>query len=89
VTLLFTEAWFGPGKPGAGGEGSRMFDVYCNGSTLLRNFDIYRAAGGGQKAIYKSFHGISPDAQGKIELSFVPVVNYACVNGIEVVDDSP
>ena len=89
VTLLFTEAWFGPGRPGAGGDGSRIFDVYCNGITLLHNFDIYRTAGGGQKAIYKSFHGISPNAQGKIELSFVPVVNYACVNGIEVVEDSP
>jgi hypothetical protein len=88
VTLRFAETWFGPGKPGAGGVGSRTFDVYCNGIALLRNFDIFRAADGAQHAVEKSFHGLTPNAQGKIELSFVPVVNYACVNAIEVVDDS-
>jgi len=88
VNLRFAETWFGPGKPGGGGFGSRVFDVYCNGSALLRNFDILRAAGGPQRAIEKSFHGIVPNAQGKIELAFVPVANYACVNAIEVVDES-
>ena len=78
-----------PGKPGDGGAGSRVFDVYCNGVALLRSFDIFKAAGGPQRAIEKSFHGVVPNAQGKIELSFVPAVNYACVNAIEVVDDSP
>jgi hypothetical protein len=87
VNLQFAETWFGQGKPGAGGAGSRMFDVYCNGAALLRNFDMFRAAGGPQRAIEKSFHGIAPNAQGKIELWFVPIVNYACVNAIEVVDD--
>ena len=53
VSLRFAETWFGPGKPGGGGTGSRVFDVYCNGSALLRNFDILRAAGGAQRAIEK------------------------------------
>jgi hypothetical protein len=88
VNLRFAETWFGPGGPGGGGAGSRVFDVYCNGIALLRNFDIFRAAGGAQRAVEKSFHGIVPNAQGKIVLSFVPVVNYACVNAIEVVDDT-
>ena len=88
VNLRFAETWFGPGDPGGGGAGSRVFDVYCNGIALLRNFDIFRAAGGAQRAVEKSFHGIVPNAQGKIVLSFVPVVNYACVNAIEVVDDT-
>ena len=88
VNLRFAETWFGPGGPGSGGAGSRVFDVYCNGIALLRNFDIFRAAGGAQRAVEKSFHGIVPNAQGKIVLSFVPVVNYACVNAIEVVDDT-
>jgi hypothetical protein len=88
VNLKFSESWFGPGKPGGGGIGSRVFDVYCNGIALLRNFDIYHVAGGAQRAIEKSFHGVTPNAQGKIVLSFVPVVNYACVNAIEVVDES-
>jgi hypothetical protein len=88
VTLRFAETWFGPGKPGAGGADSRIFDVYCNGLALLRNFDIFRTAGGPQRALDRTFRGITPNAQGKIELAFVPVVNYACINAIEVVDDS-
>jgi len=88
VTLWFSETWFGPGQPGGGGAGSRLFDVYSNGIALLRNFDQFRAAGGAQRAIGRTFHGIVPNAQGKIVLSFVPVVNYACVNAIEVVDES-
>ena len=88
VTLRFAETWFGFGKPGGGGVGSRVFDVYSNGIALLRNFDIFRAASGAQRAIEKTFRGVTPNAQGKIELSFVPVVNYACVNAIEVVDES-
>jgi hypothetical protein len=88
VNLRFAETWFGPGRPGGGRVGSRLFDVYCNGAALLRNFDIFRTAGGELRAIEKSFHGIVPNAQGKIELSFVPVVNYASINAIEVLDDS-
>jgi hypothetical protein len=75
-------------SPAPAERAARIFDVYCNGIALLRHFDIFRAAGGAQRAIEKSFHGITPNAQGKIELSFVPVVNYACINAIEVVDDS-
>jgi len=36
----------------------------------------------------KTFHNLEPDAQGKLNLSFVPVRDYACVNAIEVEDDS-
>jgi hypothetical protein len=88
VNLRFAETWFGPGMPGGGGPGSRIFDIYCNGVALVRNFDIFRMAGGAHRAVVKSFHGVAPNAQGKIELSFVPVVNYACVTAIEVVEDA-
>ncbi len=88
VTLKFAETWFGPGQPGAGGIASRLFDVYCNGTSLLRNFDVFRSAGGAQRAVERTFHGVTPNAQGKIVLSFVPVVNYASVNAIEVEDES-
>ena len=36
----------------------------------------------------RTFSGIRPTAQGKIVLNFVPVVGMACVNGIEVVEDT-
>jgi hypothetical protein len=51
---------------GVSGVGSRVFDVYCNGSTLLKNFDILREAGPGP--LLRSFHHIEPTAQGKIEI---------------------
>ncbi|MGO8787444.1 MAG: malectin domain-containing carbohydrate-binding protein [Terriglobia bacterium] len=86
VTLYFTEAWFGTLAPG--GVGSRVFDVYCNGVTLLKNFDIYQEAGGANRSLQKTFHGLQPNAQGKIVLTFVPIKNYACLNAIEVVDES-
>jgi hypothetical protein len=84
VNLYFTEAWFGPGKPAGGGEGSRLFDVYANGVALLRSFDIWKAAGGENRAITRTFRGLTPNAQGKLMLQFSPVRNYACVNAIEV-----
>jgi len=36
----------------------------------------------------KTFHGLTPNAQGMLVLNFVPVENYAEVNAIEVVDES-
>ncbi len=84
ITLHFSEAWFGKTKPGGGGAGSRAFDVYCNGAALLKNFDIFKSAGGGNRAVERTFHGLTPNAQGKLLLSFVPVKNYALVNAVEV-----
>lgn len=85
LTLYFAETWFGPSKPSQGGQGSRLFDVYCNGAALLRSFDVYRAAGGSDRAVEKTFRGLTPNSQGKLNLAFVPVKNYATLNAIEVV----
>lgn len=84
ATLHFTEAFFGPGNLGRGGVGSRLFDVYCNGAVLLRKFDIFKEAGGENRALVKTFHGIVPNDQGKIYFNFVPVRNYPRINAIEV-----
>jgi len=88
VTLKFCEGHYGKRNTGAGGPGSRVFDVYSNGVALLRGFDIMQEAGGEGKPIDRTFSGIRPNAQGKILLTFVPVAGMACVNGIEVIDDS-
>ncbi len=88
VTLKFCEGHYGKRNTGAGGLGSRIFDVYCNGVALMRGFDIIKEAGGEGRPIDRSFSAIRPNAQGKIILTFVPVAGMACVNGIEVVDDS-
>jgi hypothetical protein len=88
LTLRFAEAYFGSQDQGVGGAGSRVFDVYCNGQALLRDLDVFREAGGGNRALVKSFHGLKPNAQGQLALDFVPVQNYAVINAIEVVDES-
>jgi len=87
ATLLFCETWFGPTKPAGGGAGDRVFDVYMNGTALLRNFDIFKEAGGEDRPLHKVFHSLQPNAQGKLVFSFVPVKNYACINAIEVLDE--
>ena len=83
LKLYFLEHWFGVQNRGIGGAGSRVFDVSCNGSTLLKSFDIYREAGSGP--LVKTFPHIEPTAQGKIELYFTPIVNYPSVSAIEVI----
>jgi hypothetical protein len=87
LTLRFAETWFGEGRPGGGGEGSRIFDVYCNGKVLLRNFDVLREAAGPMRQVRKIFRNLEPNAQGKMIIQFVPTRNYAMVNAIEVVDE--
>ena len=68
-----------------GGVGSRIFDVYCNGTTLLKGYDILKDAGGvANRAVIRVFRHIPASPLGKIDLTFVPVVNYALINAIEV-----
>lgn len=85
VTLRFSETYFGPDNPGGGGTGSRIFDVFANNRPILHNFDIYKEAGGENRALDDTFTGLEPNAQGQIVLDFVPSVNYACVSALEVV----
>jgi hypothetical protein len=88
LTLRFVERHFGTvdfsGDKNPGGAGSRLFDVFCNGEVLLRNFDVFRRAGGGKRETIQTFRRLKPNAQGKLFLSFVPVKDYAMVNAIEV-----
>jgi hypothetical protein len=88
VTLKFCEGHYGRRNTGIGGLGSRVFDVYCNGVALLRGFDVFKEAGGEGRPLDRTVSGIRPTAQGKIVLTFVPINGMACVNGIEVVEDS-
>lgn len=85
VKLYFREPWFGKENGGIGGPGSRVFDVACNGVLLLKNFDIL--AEGNSKPIVKTFDNVQANAGGRIELYFMPVVNYPVVNAIEVLPE--
>ena len=85
LKMYFLEHWFGVQNGGIGGVGSRVFDVSCNGSMLLKGFDIFREAGSGP--LVKSFQHIEPTPQGKIEIYFTPDINYPSISAIEVVPE--
>jgi Malectin domain len=85
VKLYFREPWFGKDNGGIGGPGSRIFDVACNGVLLIRNFDIL--AEGNSKPVVKTFDNVQASPGGRIELYFMPVVNYPVVNAIEVLPE--
>lgn len=89
VRLYFCERWWGPKTHAGGGVGSRRFDVFLNGRELLSDFDIFQQAGGTDKPLIREFGGLKPNAQGKLILQFVPRQNYAMLNALEVLDESP
>ncbi len=76
VRLHFAETYFST-------TGSRVFDVSLNGSAVLTNFDIVKAAGAENKAIAESFT-TNANASGAFVIQFTSVVNNSLVSGIEV-----
>jgi len=87
VRLYFSEGYFGRDKLVSGGSGSRVFDVFANGHTLLKNFDILSEASPGHDSVVRVFSGIEPLNDGVIEVEFQPVHDYALVNAIEVTQE--
>ena len=64
----------------------RVFNVFCNGKTILANLNILDQVGENHPLVRK-IKGLEPDAQGKLLLEFVPVTRYATVSAIEVVQE--
>ncbi len=87
ATFHFAETYFGPENVGLGGAGLRVFDIQCNGLLLLKDFDIFAQAGGANRPVLKTFRNLRANSQGKLILTFQPVVNYACLNAIEIVHE--
>jgi hypothetical protein len=88
LSLYFAERYFGPTSPGGGGTGSRLFNVACNNRILLKDFDVFKTAGGADRVLVETFHKLPANSQGKLMVRFIPVTNYAFVNAIEVRDES-
>ena len=94
VTLHFIEhqaSAEGPGRYAASDTASaleeRVFNVFCNGKTILSNLNILDQAGGENRPLVRKIKGLAPNAQGKLLLEFVPVTRYATVTAIEVVPE--
>jgi len=87
LTLYLSEKYWGLDTSKTNGVGSRVFDVFCNGTALTRNLDIAEAVGSAH-ALIKTYHGLRPNAQGKLIVSFVPDVNYASVDAVEVEEET-
>jgi hypothetical protein len=63
---------------------AHIFNVFCNGNVLLKNFNLPKEARQ-TDVVLRKFTNMEPNAQGKLLLNFVPVEGYATVTGIEVV----
>jgi hypothetical protein len=88
VTLHFIEhsgSAHNASSPGLASE-DRVFNVFCNGKTILSNLDLEKQAGENH-AFERKIKGLEPNAQGKLLLEFVPVVGYATVTAIEVLPE--
>lgn len=92
MTLHFIEHHGGPsgeaaqGDAAAGSPQERVFNVFCNGKTILTKLNILEEAGA-NRPLARKIKGLQPNAQGKLLLEFVPVAGYATVSAIEVVPE--
>ena len=78
ATLYFIEHHSVPEK--------RVFNVFCNGKTILSNLNIVEESGVNRPLVRK-IRGLEPNAQGKLLLEFVPVTHYATVTAIEIIPE--
>jgi len=86
VTLHFAVRHGDWDQPSSGENQSpvaHIFEVFCNGNALLKNFNPAREARQ-TDVVTRKFTDLRPNAQGKLLLSFVPLEGYATVTGIEV-----
>lgn len=88
VRLFFSEGYFGTSKRPNAQPGYRVFDVYCNGQTLLRNFDLAVDPAAHERTVVKTFEHLQPTASGKLMIDFVSVRNFAQVDAIEVTPEA-
>lgn len=73
VTLLFAETYFT-------GNGRRVFDINLEGARAYSRLDIHAEAGGGNRALNKTFS--TTVADGTLNLDLLPVTNNPQIAGI-------
>jgi hypothetical protein len=74
------------------GAGQRVENIEINGQPVLKDFDIFTAAGGMDKAVVKDFAHIWPDANGNVlvRVTAAPASpdQNAKISGIEILEES-
>jgi hypothetical protein len=83
LRLHFAETLYGENNVAGGGEASRVFNVYINGTEALHEFDVINEAGP-STADVRAFKDISPAADGKLHLKFEPFTNPPQLSAIEI-----
>ena len=63
--------------------GRRLFSVQVNGAQVLTSFDVFKAAGGRNRALVESFP-VTAGASGQVVVQFVTNKDNACVSGLEI-----
>lgn len=95
VTLHFAEIYFGPGCPGGGGDGSRVFQISLEGKEVAKDIDVFKESGGCLAStsstmgapIARTFEVQIDD--GTLTISMKAKTNNAKVSAIEVVGPLP
>ncbi len=83
LRLYFAETLYGENNAAGGGETTRLFDVYINGTRVLHDFDVIGEAGA-SAADVRAFKDVAPAADGKLHLRFEKDTNPAFINAIEI-----
>jgi len=77
VRLHFAETY-----DGISAAGERVFDISINGKVALKDFDVFKAAGGAFKPAIKEFKGV--EVKDKLAIDFTANVQNPEINGIEI-----
>lgn len=81
VTLFFAEIYSPVFR-----AGGRVFDVSIEGNLVLDDFDVFVAAGAGNKGIARTFNVTS---DGSLDVDFGHVIENPMVMGLQIVDLNP
>lgn len=81
VRLHFCETY-----EGIMGAGERVFSVSLQGKEILKNFDVFKDAGGSLKPLVKEYKEVSVD-NGQLVIGFTYNIENPEINGIEIVPE--
>ncbi len=78
VRLHFAECF-----TGITGVGQRVYSFVVQGQEPVKDFDLFKEAGGPYKAIQREYKGVAV-TDGKLMITFTPNIENPAINGIEI-----